>query len=155
MAAGDRGGFRFGYRGELYDWFDVSCVAGAATSQLPAFLFRPDYLGDWQLDDAAGHDVAGVSNDPFGAAAWRCELRGTDCFIFAWAVCGCVGGAPESPQAAGRDASGCCGAVACFGSVDADACDYALGDYRADCTAGVDQCVRYAGAAIVPGADGG
>ena len=90
------------------------------------FFCWPEHLGDWHLDDAAGDDVAGVSNDPFGAAAWRCQLRGADCFVCAGAVCRCVGGASESPQAAGVDTGCCRSAVARAGRADTGACDHAL-----------------------------
>ena len=51
---------------------DVARLASAAASQLQALLCRPGHLGDRHLDDAAGDQLAGLSADPFGAAAGRC-----------------------------------------------------------------------------------
>ena len=72
----------------------------------------------------------------------------------AGAVRGRLGGAPQSPQAAGVDASRRCRPVARPGRAHAGARHHPLGNHRAHRFAGLDQCVRHAGAPILPGADG-
>jgi predicted MFS family arabinose efflux permease len=78
-----------------------------AAPQLQALLLRPEHLRDRHLDDPAGDNLAGLSPDPFGAAAWHRQLFRADCFVSAGAICRRLGRAPRPPQAAGLDTSRC------------------------------------------------
>src|SRR5689334_23550718 len=49
-------------------------AARTAVPQLPSVLCRADYLADRHLDDAAGHELAGVPADRIGSAAGDCKL---------------------------------------------------------------------------------
>jgi len=45
-------------------------------SQLQAVCYWPERLVDWHLDDAAGHELAGVAADALGHAAGRGWVSG-------------------------------------------------------------------------------
>ncbi len=149
-----RGGRNHQAPGGIVSSPSLARLAGAAPPQLPALLLRSGHLADRHLDDAAGHQLAGLSPDPFGAAAGHRQLRGADRLLRAGALCGRLGGAPQSPQAAGVDASRRRRPVARPGRAHAGARHHPLGNHRAHRFAGLDQCVRHARPPILPRADG-
>src|SRR5262249_44899927 len=52
--------------------FFLARLASATASQLQTLLFWAEHLGNRHLDDAAGNKLAGLSSNPFGAAAGHC-----------------------------------------------------------------------------------
>ena len=81
-------------------------------------------------------------------------LLGADPYVCAGAVRGRLDRAPQSPQAAGLDAGGCCRPVARDGRSHAGACHHHSRNHRSQRFAGRDQCVRYARTPVVPRTDG-
>ena len=107
--------------------------------QLQALFLRPKRLADWHLDDAPRHQLAGLSTSHSALLLGVVSFAGQ--IVSAGAAGGRLGGAPESPQAAGVDASRRRRPVHALVLHQLDA--ITLGNYRARRPAGLDQCVRH------------
>src|SRR5271168_3440412 len=70
---------------------DFACVAGAAAPEFPVVLWRAEHFAYRDLDDAAGHQLAGLPADRVRILAGHRGIFRTDTDIFAGAVCGSVG----------------------------------------------------------------
>src|SRR5262249_16175832 len=90
-------------------------VPRVAIAQLPAVLHRPKYFAHRHLDDAAGHQLAGLSANRFGLHARSEWIRGADLRPRAFTYSRSLGRPMESPSNFDRNASPRHAAIASIG----------------------------------------
>ena len=118
------------------------------------FVFgqRISLIGTWMTRLATSWLVYRLTHSALLLGMVR--FRGSDSYVRDCALRGRLGGAPQSPPAAGVDPSRGVRPVARHGRSYPGACHYLMGNHRAHRAAGLDQRVRYAGAPILPRSDG-